>query len=31
MSDQCPKGVVCFNCKEATHKSNVYKKPRVAG
>ncbi|MCI62246.1 cellular nucleic acid-binding protein, partial [Trifolium medium] len=29
--DQCPKGVVRFNSKEAGHKSNVYKKPRVAG
>ncbi|MCI77343.1 hypothetical protein A2U01_0098613, partial [Trifolium medium] len=31
MADQCTKGVVCFNCKEAGHKSNVCKKPRVAG
>ncbi|MCI76210.1 hypothetical protein A2U01_0097479, partial [Trifolium medium] len=30
-ADQCPKGVVCFNWKEAGHKSNVCKKPRVAG
>ncbi|MCI64974.1 hypothetical protein A2U01_0086232, partial [Trifolium medium] len=30
-ADQCKKGVVCFNCKEASHKSNVCKKPRVAG
>ncbi|MCI59563.1 cellular nucleic acid-binding protein, partial [Trifolium medium] len=31
MADQCMKGVVCFNCKEAGHKSNVCKKPRAAG
>ncbi|MCI86220.1 cellular nucleic acid-binding protein, partial [Trifolium medium] len=30
-ADQCKKGVVCFNCKETGHKSNVCKKPRVAG
>ncbi|MCI82111.1 cellular nucleic acid-binding protein, partial [Trifolium medium] len=30
-ADQCPKGVVCFNCKETGHKSSVCKKPRVAG
>ncbi|MCI55819.1 hypothetical protein A2U01_0077070, partial [Trifolium medium] len=30
MADQYTKGVVCFNCKEAGHKSNVSKKPRVA-
>ncbi|MCI58596.1 cellular nucleic acid-binding protein, partial [Trifolium medium] len=26
MADQWSKGVVCFNCKEAGHKSNVCKK-----
>ncbi|MCI96133.1 hypothetical protein A2U01_0117433, partial [Trifolium medium] len=31
MADQCPKGVVCFNYKEAGHKINVCKKPRAAG
>ncbi|MCI91057.1 cellular nucleic acid-binding protein, partial [Trifolium medium] len=31
MTDQCKKGVVFFNCKEAGHKSNVCKKPRADG
>ncbi|MCI90820.1 hypothetical protein A2U01_0112114, partial [Trifolium medium] len=31
MADQCPKGVVCFNCKEAGQESNVCKKPRATG
>ncbi|MCI82597.1 hypothetical protein A2U01_0103871, partial [Trifolium medium] len=27
----CKKGIICFNCKEPGHKSNVCKKPIAAG